>query len=108
MTFYRRNMTGRCSYWRRLDTDEYGKGVYAPPVHMSCRWEDRTVEYRDADGELAVADSTIYVSSDIEEEGFLVKGETDDLQPSEEAKEIRYVQRSPHLSGLPILVKALV
>lgn len=38
-------------YWAKLDSDTYGKPtVYATPVELSCRWEDKQQEIITPDG----------------------------------------------------------
>jgi hypothetical protein len=39
------------TYWAPLTKDEYNQLTYAVPVVIKCRWEDKSVLFRNAQGQ---------------------------------------------------------
>lgn len=64
-----------CVYWEWIGQDAHGKDVYAEPIEIKVRWEDR--QERDISpltGEEVMVRSTIYVDRDMTLGGVLWLG----------------------------------
>ena len=72
-------------YWGTPAEDGYGGKTFADPVEISCRWEDTLNVISDSQGNEVVAKAGIYVTQDVDEEGYLYLGTLDDLDSGEEA-----------------------
>ena len=92
-------------YWGSPAEDGYGGKTFADPVEISCRWENTLEVIRDAFGNEIVCRSGIYVTQDVEEQGYMYLGTLDDLDSDEEADpttvdgayEIRRFDKTPSL-----------
>ena len=54
------------------DFDDYGKPLYGAAVEISCRWEDVSVEYIDAQGTNRTSNAIVYTSIDVKPRGVLL------------------------------------
>jgi len=72
-------------YWGTPVEDGYGGKTFADPVEIDCRWEDTLEVISDADGNEIISKSAIYVTQDVDEQGYLYLGTLDDLDSGEEA-----------------------
>jgi len=72
-------------YWGTPVEDGYGGKTFADPVEIDCRWEDALEVVSSADGNEIIVKSAIYVTQDVDEEGYLYLGTLDDLDSGEEA-----------------------
>lgn len=57
----RKMRRGGAWYWRETGIGSNGDSVYADPVLIECRWEDKQVEMRDAEGTKKMSKSRVYV-----------------------------------------------
>lgn len=62
-----------------LDFDGLGRRLFADPVEIDCRWEDRAEQYVAPSGETQVSRSVVYVDRDMVIGGVLAKGELSDM-----------------------------
>ena len=108
-----------CVYWAPgsmetggRDFNDYGSPMYASPVELSCRWEDRASEYINRDGVSMYSKSIVYVGIDVEVGGVLFLGTLDDIVDSDEPKkndnawEIQGFDKIPNLRGAKFVRKA--
>ena len=75
-------------YWGNPTGDGYGGKTFADPVEISCRWEDIVENINRVGarlGEEIVSMAQVYVTTDVEEQGYLFLGTLDDLDSDEEA-----------------------
>jgi len=72
-------------YWGTPTEDGYGIKTFVDPVEIDCRWEDTLEVISDAKGNEVVSGSAIYVTQDVDEQGYLYLGTLDDLNSGEEA-----------------------
>ena len=83
MSIIERMLKQKCVYWPPgsddedsgalgLDFDDYGQPLYADPVELKCRWEDRAEEFITAGGTNAISRSVVYVASDVRTGGVLL------------------------------------
>ena len=87
-SFIARLCTQTAVYWGSPVNDGYGGKTFDDPVEISCRWED-TIESINRVGarlgEEIVSQAQVYVTTDVEERGYLYLGTLDDLDSGEEA-----------------------
>ena len=75
-------------YWGSPVEDGYGGKTFADPVEVSCRWEDIIESINRVGsrlGEEIVSEAQVYITTDVEEQGYLYLGTLDDLDSDEEA-----------------------
>jgi len=66
----------------------YGKKTFADPIEISCRWENVIEGINRVGsrlGEEIISEAQVYVTQDVEEQGYLFLGDLDDLDSDEEA-----------------------
>ena len=102
MAPYIRNMNQVATYWPRTGSDMYGAPTFGSAVAIKCRWEDRAVQFRDAQGNETVSDAVVYPDRTLEIGGYLLRG-TASGSPPATAREIRQTMLSPALRGSPEL-----
>lgn len=61
----------RCVYWGPGGEDDQGKRIYAAPIELECRWEDKEEEFLDWQGNLQMSRALVYVDRDLERLGIL-------------------------------------
>ncbi len=87
-SFISRLCTQTAVYWGSPVEDGYGGKTFADPVEISCRWED-TIELVSRVGsrlgEEVVSQARVYITQDVDEQGYLYLGTLDDLDSDEEA-----------------------
>jgi len=54
------------------DFDDYGQPLYATPVELLCRWEDKSEEFINANGTRELSHSLVYVGQDVRPGGALL------------------------------------
>lgn len=81
-----RACTQTAVYWGEPTPDGYGGRTFgsAYPEEISCRWEARTEVITDGQGNEIISRARVYVTEDVEEEGWLFLGELDDLDSDAE------------------------
>lgn len=66
-------------YWGSPNEDGYGGQVWATPIEISCRWEDKEQLIRQDDGIEISSRAIVYVLQDVDLEGMMYLGMLDDL-----------------------------
>jgi hypothetical protein len=56
----------KCILWATTGRDEYNRPTWTTPVEISCRWEDKIVEFLAPDGSRQLSNAIVYVDRDIE------------------------------------------
>ena len=84
--FIVRACTQTAVYWGDPTPDGSGGRTFgsAYPVEISCRWEDRVEIMSDRQGNEIISLARVYVTEDVEEEGWLFLGTLDDLDSDAE------------------------
>ena len=83
-------MTRACAqtavYWGDPTPDASGGYSFGSsyPEEISCRWEARTELISDGQGNEIISRARVYVTEDVEEEGWLFLGTLDDLDSAAE------------------------
>lgn len=77
-----RNLREAFTLWRYDGvTDSKGRKVYASPVAIRGRWENRIERYLDANGEEVVSRSTVFVDRDAPAGSRLLRGSSAEADP---------------------------
>lgn len=98
-------------YWGDPVEDGYGGMSFGSmyPIEIDCRWEDKREVYTTSDGRELVSRSIVYVTIDLDEQGYLYLGNLDDFESSqdltnpktiENAFEIKRFDKSPSLNKI--------
>lgn len=102
---YARNMRQAATYWPATGSDQFGQPTYGAAVAILCRWQDRAVLFRDADGHERTSASIVYPDRALEPRGKLRLG-THTGAPTTDARTIGQVGTSPSLRQDRQLFKA--
>jgi len=103
-------------YWALTGVNGYGESIFAEPVEVSVRWEDKQERYVSKDGAEHTSSSVVYPASELVLGGYLYLGTLASLSSAEEgdptsviaAKEIRAINRSTNLSNTFTLIKVIL
>ena len=99
-------------YWPYSSVNEFGVKVVGSPVAIKCRWEDKSEEFLDSNGEIQISNAVVYVDRDTPIGGILMLGTisniTDavDIKENEGAFEIRRFDNLPNLKAKEYLKTA--
>lgn len=74
MGIIKKMLKQKAVYWPPAGVDQGGQPVYAGPLEIKCRWEERAVEYLKPDATPAVSQSVVFVDRDLELGGVLWLG----------------------------------
>ena len=69
-----RNYTEPITYWGAPTPDGEGGESFAAPVALAGRWEDRNDEFNTPTGETMISRSTVFVTTDLQIGGYLLRG----------------------------------
>lgn len=96
------------TYWGKGGRNGYGEIEYLQPKTIKVRWEDKQELFRDELGEDLSSRAVVYTLDDIEYEGYLYLGESDEIDPANEEKafKIRSVSITPNISNTKRETKA--
>jgi hypothetical protein len=105
---YQDDLNQVATYWPPGENDGFGGLTYLAPFTINCRWQDKSVLFRDSDGREVTSDAIVYVGSEVQNKGMLYLGTENSLDPAPGAKEIRAVQKSPDLDNFETLIKVML
>lgn len=111
MIFYSRSMTQQATYWAPLGNTPSGGVEFAPPRIIACRWEDKAVLFRAANGREMTSRSVVYAPLAVERRGWLYLGDAmqhANPQDATGAAEVQNVFHSPALKGEQVLAKVML
>lgn len=66
--------TQTCVYWAPTGFNAYTDPIFAAPVEVKCRWEEKQILFEDDKGNQLQAKAVAHVVSDVKNEGFLYLG----------------------------------
>jgi len=103
-------------YWALTGVNGYGEPIFAEPVEVSVRWEDKQERYVSRDGSEHTSSSVVYPASELALGGYLYLGTLAVLSSADEgdprsvpsAKEIKSVNTSPNLKGNYLFTKVFL
>jgi hypothetical protein len=110
MTLYTRNMNQTATYWPFASVDGYGQSSFSSPVQILCRWENKAVLFRNAQGQEMTSQSIVYPAVEIGVKGYLKRGTDATADPVglDDAYEVQQVNRSPALDNSKELLKVFL
>jgi len=105
-----KNLHDDVTYWQITGTNRYGKTTFGAPVVLKGRWEERSEMIRAKNGQEIVSKSRVYLLEDVELDGYLYLGVSNDADPSaiDGAYEIQMKGRIPDLRNLTTLYTAFL
>ncbi len=80
-------------------TGAFAEPVYAPPVALKVRWEERSELFTNSAGEKEVAHDVVYLGADIKTGDFLFLGTSVVATPIAAARLVKDFRRIPELNG---------
>ncbi len=105
-------------YWEKIGSDPFGQPVYATPVEMKCRWEDKQKVVILPDGRTVLSKGYILLASDVVESSLVFLGAITDWQAlpnypqvptiREGGRELILVNSTPDLNGLNVVFEAFI
>lgn len=101
MSVISRMRNQKAVYWERQDPDQYGNFAYASPVQVDCRWDDKSEEFRDKNGETRLSNSIVYPDRKMATGDMLSLGELDSNTPSDPTQDdnAHEIQRFERISN---------
>lgn len=102
---YTLNMRQDATYWPPAGNDGFGGILYGSPEAVKVRWEEKSVLFRDPQGNEVMSNAVIYVSKQLEIKGQLFLGVSASSTPPVGSREIRQVGQSPDLTQTKVLHK---
>lgn len=106
MRLLKKMLKQKAVYWAVARIDEAGEVIPALPVDIKCRWEDDLEQGLDLSGTETTFMSTVYTDRDVDEGGYLMLGELQNLKgplPPKEAHRIRKFSKLPTLNAKQFL-----
>ena len=87
------------TWWAKGAPDGFGGYIYATPVPLKVRWEERTELATDEEGNEFVARARVYLSQDMEVDDYLFLGisTVSDPRTVEGAHRIKDFKKTPDL-----------
>ena len=79
-----RNLKQTAVYWGNPSNTGAGY-TFDSPVEIDCHWENKSEVFKNKDGRDQVSMAIVYVSQDVDIEGYLFLGDLADLDSSDEA-----------------------
>jgi hypothetical protein len=83
--FLIRNLKQEATYWGNPVPDGWGGLTFDSPVEISCRWEDKTEMFTTASGKEAQSSVVVFLGQDVDIDGFLYLGSSDQANPKDVA-----------------------
>lgn len=80
------------TYWEPTgETDIFGNPSWLPPEVLPCRWQDKQQMIRDKTGNQVVSESEVWVMAEINPQGRLFRGVSEELIPPSGSYEPRKI-----------------
>lgn len=70
-------------YWRKIGSNDFGRPVYAEPVELDCRWEDKQQEVVMPDGRKIMSRGYVLIGDPLLAGSLVFLGTLVDWQQSE-------------------------
>lgn len=96
------------TYWGAPIASGFGGYIFAPPIEVQVRWEDKNEEFIDDQGRVRVSQAAVFSETDMETGGFLFLGSSSEADPSavDGALPIQKYAKTPDLRAVRYLRKA--
>jgi hypothetical protein len=88
------------TYWAPTgNMDRFGKPVLLSPVVLKGRWEEVSEVFTDRQGREVRSEATVFLDTEVQEEGWLFLGNTDVINPANVsgALEIKKFMKTPDI-----------
>ncbi len=107
---YNRNMPQAATYWGPPVRDAFGVPVFPASAPIGVRWEDKSVLFRDAQGQEVTSEAVVYTNQQVQIGGYLFLGTSTQVDPRTEstAAAIRGIGRTVNLRASKRLNKAML
>jgi hypothetical protein len=107
---YARNMKQTATYWARTGQNAAAEPTFAAPVAVQCRWEDKAVLFKDAEGRERMSRAIVYPATPLQLQGWLFLGTSATANPRTVvgAFEILQTGASPNLGNTLTLNKVFL
>lgn len=98
-------------YWERTGNSRTGSALFAEPVQIRCRWDDKQEEFVDTSGATRASKAVVYPDRTMRAGDMLKLGELDSLTPDDpkgdaDAMAVQSFERIPNLKATKILFVA--
>jgi hypothetical protein len=97
----------RAVYWPATSIDSQNRVVLGTPVQIDCRWEEKSTEFIDIDGQPTVSSVVVYVDRDVTLRGYLWLGllasAPTDPRVVSSGREIRSFEKIPNFRNTDTL-----
>ena len=102
-------LNGTCVYWPKGDIDKYGQYAKGTAVELVCYWRDKNEEVISSNGETLVTKSTVILSVDIDNGGWLWQGTLATAPATPPSRnQIIATRKSSDVDNTEILYKAFI
>lgn len=97
-----------CTHWAVTGVDGFNKPIFASPVELKCRWEERNEKLINDDGEEYLSRARVFLANDVVPGDYLFLGSNSTADPRtvREAFRVKTWRRIPSLDGLSFERKA--
>lgn len=96
------------TYWAMTGYNDYGGAVFALPVQIPCRWENKIELFRNKEGKEVASKGKVYFLQPVELDGYLWLGTSTEADPRTvpDSYEIQGLYTTPDLRNLKSLTVA--
>ena len=99
ISYITRNLKATITYWAPGAPDGFGGFSFGAPSTVKARWEDRTENFVDDQGQEKISHARVYVDTDLSVDGYLFEGISSSTDPRtvDGAIEVKDFRRIPNL-----------
>ncbi len=100
----------KITYWRKTGVDGFNDEIFAAPVTIAARWEDRATTVIGSDGVEVLSMSRVYLAQDITTGDYLMNGISTGTDPRsiEAANRVINFRKVPDLTATNFERRAFV
>lgn len=99
MSYITRNLKASITYWPPGAPDGFGGFSFGASSTLKARWEDRTENFVDDEGQEQISHARVYVNADVSNHGYLFNGISGSTDPRTvtDAIEVKDFRKVPNL-----------
>ena len=100
MSYITRNLKATITYWPPGAPDGFGGFSFGASSEVKARWEDRTENFVDDEGQENISRARVYVDTDLSVHGYLFNGISGSTDPRavSGAFEVKDFRKIPNLA----------
>ena len=104
-----RNYKDEVTHWAATPGD-FGSFIFAAPVTVKGRWEEKSELFRTPEGEEEVSKSIVLLACDVNVDDYLFLGESDVADPTSisDTHQVRQFMKTPDLRSVEYLRRAIL